>query len=297
MSLPANNAKCSWENESGVLPDITLCAPDKEKSCFGCCPPIRPPNYEHIQYRNIVKRMLRENTRMFEFCSRHQRPITGFSCWALGYLDDTFKIIGCLLHPARHDGVDLRYRTGYGEKCRRESCPESGVFLKLSKEARRFFLGLTLGFDSFEYSSRKHNPLFTLLGWGEEILEQVYQDSNSQSTDRESFSSHYPVLVNTAHPRACAYLLRYVMERLGPRILKSKSFSSLFQGFSEDLFETFSTFGPGNGSLFTHRLAMDKAFEDMLRLGIGIKKIERETACKLKEEVDRRLELFLRTIA
>jgi len=297
VSLHANSAKSSWESESGMALDITLCAPDREKSCFACCPPIRPGNYEHIQYRNIVKRILRENTRMFQSYPRSQGPITGFSCWALGYLDDTFNTVGCLLHPARHGGRDLRHRTGYGEKCQRESCPESRTFLKLSKEARRFFLGLTKGLDSFEYSSRTHNPLFTLLGWGEEILEQVYQDSNFKVTDRESFFAYYPVLVNTAQPKACAYLLGCVIKCLGPRVLKSKSFSLLFQGFCRDLFATFSGLGPGNGSVFTHRLAMGKTFEDMVRLGMGIKRIDKGAASKLKEDVDRHLEFFLSKIA
>jgi len=69
----------------------SLCAPDEEKSCFACCPPIRPPGYEHLQYTNEIKRFLRENTVSLRREQKSISPITGFSCWALGYLDDGFK--------------------------------------------------------------------------------------------------------------------------------------------------------------------------------------------------------------
>lgn len=101
--------------ERAVLQDdSTLCVPDARRSCFACCPPIRPAGYEHIQYRNMVMRMLRENTR--DFAAGGGGLITGFSCWALGYLDEDFRQVGCLLHPARNHGQDLRYRVGYEEK-------------------------------------------------------------------------------------------------------------------------------------------------------------------------------------
>ena len=100
----------------GLQPPATLCVPDAQRSCFACCPPIRPAGYEHIQYRNMVMRMLRENTKGFAAGGGGRSPITGFSCWALGYLDENFRQVGCLLHPAMNNGKDLRYRVGFGEK-------------------------------------------------------------------------------------------------------------------------------------------------------------------------------------
>lgn len=31
--------------------------------------------------------------------------ITGFSCWALGYMDNGHKMVGCLLHPGQNGGL------------------------------------------------------------------------------------------------------------------------------------------------------------------------------------------------
>ena len=275
---------------------ITLCAPDNEKSCFACCPPIRPKGYEHIQYRNIIKRMLRDNTQAFDPAQNSVKPITGFSCWALGYVDKEFKKVGCLLHPARHNGRDLRYRTGYGEKCRRESCPQSITFLGLSKEAQEFFLHLTSGLDSFEYSSRKYNPLFSLLGWGTKILEKVAGRSKTNPLDRDTFFSRYPVLVTIPDPRASRYLLEPIVDNLGIDILENKQFSFVFQNYFKNTVEELSDLGLPVGHTFTHQLGMGEPFQDLLRLGAGIRKIDKDKALILKEKVDRDLEIFLQTI-
>jgi molybdopterin-guanine dinucleotide biosynthesis protein A len=52
----ASPARCSLAD---------LCAPDGDKTCFACCPPIRPAGYEHVDHRAAVARMLRENTLSF----------------------------------------------------------------------------------------------------------------------------------------------------------------------------------------------------------------------------------------
>jgi hypothetical protein len=108
------------------------------KNLFRLLPPIRPVGYEHIRHKNIIERMLRENTLAFNKEDRGLSPITGFSCWALGYLDEEYRRIGCLLHPFQNDGVDLRYRVDYGSKCCRESCPESKTFSDLDPCAKEF---------------------------------------------------------------------------------------------------------------------------------------------------------------
>ena len=74
------------------------------------------------------KRDLKENSEDFDRQGKGIIPITGFSCWALGYLKDNHRLIGCMLHPFQNDGVDLRFRVDYGEKCSRESCEEQKVF-------------------------------------------------------------------------------------------------------------------------------------------------------------------------
>jgi len=158
----------------------TLCAPDEKKSCFACCPPIRPAGYEHLQYPNEVKRVLRENTTSLRREDKSVSPIRGFSCWGLGYLDDSFKRIGCLLHPSQNDGNDLRYRVDFGDKCARESCVEARIFAHLAPAAKVFWLRLSEGLDSFSYSSRTVNPLFHILVWGDSLLNLVPMAENQR---------------------------------------------------------------------------------------------------------------------
>lgn len=141
----------------------TLCYPDGKKSCFACCPPIRPQRYEHISFKTIIHRELVNNTLRFKNSIPSRRPITGYSCWAMAYIDDSFKIPGCLLHPYLNQGEDLRYLVDYGEKCKRESCIEYDLFSILSEKEKLFYIRMTDRMDFFTYSSRRLNPLFHLL--------------------------------------------------------------------------------------------------------------------------------------
>ena len=272
----------------------TLCLPDQGKSCFACCPPIRPAGYEHIQHRTIIQRILRENTRDFKRQNRKARPVPGFSCWALGYLDDACRLAGCLLHPTRHQGKDLRFLTGYGEKCRRENCPESRIFLALSLPARRFWLHLADDLDSFHYSSKRINPLFHLLGWGAGLLDAVAGEENGKSVSPDSLSKSYPVLQSDAEPRANAYLLTIIARENGIRSLKAISFASRFERFSGDLLHRLSTLPNETDVSFTHLLPFDPLFLDFLRLGAGIKKSSEERAAIIKDQVDTALSQFIR---
>ncbi|RLB41769.1 MAG: hypothetical protein DRH12_07295 [Deltaproteobacteria bacterium] len=274
------------------MEQLTLCAPDRNKSCFACCPPIRPRDYEHLQYRNIVKRILRENTRSFYRNPRKVIPITGFSCWALGYLDNQFKRIGCLLHPCQNNGKDLRYLVDYGEKCLRENCQEALTFARLSSRCQRYLLQLTENMDSFEYSSRKHNPLFRLLGWGINVIEEVVDSSIEQGITPKNLLEIYPVLQDTPEPRSCTYLLESVMRRLQADVLQGPEFARRFGDFSNRLLREISPPWHQHTAPFAHRLGIGKSFEDMLRLGLNIKRIEKEAALSLKEEIDHRIDDF-----
>jgi len=272
--------------------EITLCAPDDSKSCFACCPPIRPKGYEHIQYRNIMKRILRENTEAFDPESQRVVPITGYSCWALGYLDPQHKRIGCLLHPYQNEGNDLRYRVDYGEKCRRETCPEALAFATLSFGAQRFLLEFAEGMDSFEYSSKKRNPVFRLVLWGKDVLEHLVASSISQGINSKTFFKIYPVLRQVPDPRPCAYLLKVLIEKLGPDRIRGEQFATLFEGFCKRLFLELPAVSFNQEDHFTHKLGIESYIQDTIRLGLNIKRITLESALELKEEIDHRLNNF-----
>lgn len=275
----------------------SLCLPDGEKSCFACCPPIRAAGYEHIQYRTMVQRMLRENTRAFDKNWDVPRPITGFSCWALGYLDSAFRQAGCLLHPARNGGKDFRYLTGYGEKCRREGCPEARLFQELSVETRRFWLHLTHGLDTLQYSSTKENPLFHLMGWGRDVLEAVASNEKGVMLGRDEFFRVYPFFLIGLSPRANAYLLQGLLRKGHLGCLKSRDRTLKFERFSVRLARELKRgFSLDGKAVHTHLLDLDPLFLNMLRIGAGIRKIREDHAKTLKEKVDRALDDFVQGI-
>jgi hypothetical protein len=281
--------------------NMTLCFPHTGKSCFACCPPIRPASYEHIQHRNIIRRMLQENTEAFDGRAEHKVPITGFSCWALGYLDENHRLMGCLLHPAQNGGADLRYRTDYGEKCEREFCPEAKVFSGLALEAKTFWLQLTDGLDSFSYSSRGLNPLFEMMNWGEHLLSLLASNENHRAFRRESFFQSYPFFSTNTSPRPNAYLINWLVDREGTHILKSQTFRSKFEMLSMHISKTLCQAAQQDNSpqpldCHTHLLDLDRDFLNLLRLSARIAKTTEQNALALKDLVDRALEEFRQSV-
>ncbi len=286
-----------------VFESPTLCFPDTEKACFACCPPIRPAGYEHIQHLNIVRRILRENSQAFKD-AEGIIPITGFSCWALGYTDRYHRLVGCLLHPAQNGGADLRYRTGYGEKCKREVCPEAKVFSELESREKMFWLQLTDGLNAFSYSSRNHNPLFKMMNWGQYLLKLIPHHEQYKAFTTESFFQSYPFFSSRRAPKADVYMIKWLIEREGPRVLKGKTFLSEFEVFSGKISKELhqgeqKSNRPLPASVkgtrrrdFTHLLDLDPDFLDFLRISARITKITQEDALALKRLVDDELEGF-----
>ncbi len=273
----------------------SLCFPDSSKSCFACCPPIRSAGYDHLDFKNIIKRVLLENSSGYDPDERCVRPITGFSCWALGYIDDDFKQPGCLLHPFQNNGEDLRYRIDYGTKCIREACFEACVFERLTEKNRQFWLRLADGMDSFEYSSRKINILFKLLGWGDKILSAIADSESDHFQNKSEFIRKYPFFKSSISQKGSAYLLSFIISSTGSDILKHKDFEEKFRNLSmqitagiKELFDT------GTGAFHVHRMDFDSMFTDFLRLEADIKKSEYSTVEKIKQYTDEQLKLFLR---
>jgi hypothetical protein len=271
----------------------TLCFPDSQKTCFACCPPIRPAGYEHISYKTMVQRTLRENTASFAERGKGIFPITGFSCWALGYLDKGYQQVGCLLHPGRNEGVDLRYRVDYGDKCQRESCPEAQVFLGLGVEGRKFWLHLARGLDAFSYSSKKANPLFRMMGWGADLLGRVASREAGRGLTKERFFKDYPFFDTRLNPRANAYLINQLVKRNGVDPLKTIAFRERFEAISawleKDLLRRVRERA---GSAYTHLLGLDASFLDFLRLSVGLQRVDPESALDIKDRVDQALLRF-----
>ncbi|MEW5911792.1 MAG: hypothetical protein AB1814_04505 [Thermodesulfobacteriota bacterium] len=148
---------------SGVY---ALCAPGLGLSCFACCPPIRPAGYDHADHQGSLRRLLADNTAAISQGRLPNAPIIGYWCPGLGCLDWAGRQVGCLLHPARHDGQDRRGPTGYAAKCSRESCAPARAFARLSAEAQAMLIAPCAGMDSFAFSSPRLNPVLRLLAFG-----------------------------------------------------------------------------------------------------------------------------------
>jgi hypothetical protein len=274
-----------------LSPSPTLCFPDREKSCFACCPPIRPADYEHLQHKNINKRILRENSAAFVREERNIVPITGFSCWALGYVDENYRLVGCLLHPSQNDGLDLRYRVNYEAKCQRESCREAQTFSELALPMKRFWLHLADGLDSFSYSSRRANFLFRMLDWGTHLLNVIPATQSNTIHTTESFLTVYPFFSTSLSPRAHAYLLNRLIKAENVDLLKSALFRAEFERLAASVAEQIAqnqVLQPDGNPV--HRLSLDRDFLDYLRLSLGVKRMNEQEAMITKQEVDARIE-------
>jgi hypothetical protein len=281
-----------------LSPPPTLCFPDRQKSCFACCPPIRPAGYEHLQHKNINQRILRENTAAFASEERTLVPITGFSCWALGYLDENYRLVGCLLHPSQNDGLDLRYRVNYGIKCQRESCPEAQTFSELALPVKRFWLHLADGLDSFSYSSRRTNFLFRMIDWGTYLLNAISVTQSNRIHTTKSFLTVYPFFSTSLSPRAHAYLLNRLIKAENVDLLKSTVFRAEFEHLATSLAEQilYNQVLQSHGTP-VHRLSLERDFLDYLRLCLGVRRMNEQEAMITKEEVDGRIEKWSRAFA
>lgn len=272
---------------------ISLCCPDNEKSCFACCPPIRTPGYEHIQYLPIIRRILLENTSQFDSLDKSIKPITGFSCWALGYLDKEFRQVGCLLHPARNKGTDLRYRIDYGKKCSRETCQEEKSFSRLDLNTRKFWLHLADGLDSFTYSSRVSNRLFSILGWGKYLLTLISAGTQGKTISRESFFSEYCFFSTDLSSKGSAYLIARIIDEGNIKLLKNRLFRKNFENFTTRLSgQLKAEYGRPDKGSYVHMLDIDPEFSDFLRISCGISKIMPADAARIRKQVTEDLVKF-----
>ncbi len=201
-----------------MLKLTSLCFPDTEKSCFYCCPPIRDPEADPLNNIEERRAALRANCKNLRANIARAQEISGESCWGLGFLDNDEKQAGCLLHPLRHDGVDLRHLTGYQFKCANALCREALVFAELNPDEQKFCLNLCRDMNSFTYSSRS-NPLMQLLSWDTGIVQFVIGDSHRNETP---FIERYSFLWQQLDFRLDSYLTYEIFKRAGVDCLRDR---------------------------------------------------------------------------
>lgn len=269
---------------------VSLCAPEADLSCFGCCPPIRPHHYDALQYVGSLKREFAENRENFTKSGPSYRPIVGYSCWGLGYLDKNRSRIGCLLHPCRNEGRDLRHLIDYGNKCQRESCRPSRFFSLLPAEGQFFWLPLVRGMNPFYYSSPRANPLFHILLWGCNVLETMRKLAGRMDWTVTELLFHRPFLISPSwNPRIHSYLFRLVLGVLEETDGNTERTESLCRKLWPEVL-AHSGFSPSDATrdtlVHTHKLDFDEDYLDLLRLGFGWSKTTRHHAQRVKEKIE-----------
>lgn len=269
-----------------------LCAPDGDLSCFGCCPPIRPHHYDVLDFVGSLRRELSENRTAFLNTPLLFKPIVGYHCWALGFLDPKGRTVGCLLHPSRHEGRDYRDLIDYGNKCRRESCQAACVFEELPEEGQRFWLSLVNGLNAFYYSSHRANPLFHLLLWGSSLLEELRRHAVFRGWSATELVHACPFLTHGEwHPKAHRYLFGLVIEQLGTEpnwteIIEDACRRLLFDIQGHPAVRELKDIRSREELVLTHQAAQAGEFLDFVRLGLGIERVSVSQLGRFLESVN-----------
>lgn len=265
----------------------SLCRPAPGLSCFRCCPPIRPAGYDHLDHRPELLRQLVENTEDFR-AGRLGREIVGFSCWGLGLVDPGRGLVGCLLHPAQNN-EDLRDLTGYGEKCRRETCLQNTIFAELEEPARQALISPLLGLDSFRFSSPGANPVWNLLLWGPEVLNILGPGLAPGAPLREYLAEH-------PEPRSRALLLSGLLERLSPAdrvaLAQEPSFGPWFEDRTRKIRAELESGLPPQPpqAPLVHLLGLERTRAWFIRFGLGRRRMEGSVAQGLDRAMEKALD-------
>jgi hypothetical protein len=135
-------------------PFLHLCQPDECKSCGACC-----GIYNYVDSsREALTLRLRRRTERFRGTVRGPEDLAAFSravraaedqarrfeviycCEYAGFLDAKERRVGCLLHPARNGGSDMRDVSFYGRTlCDGHFCPSCHF---LSRAEQRILMDL-----------------------------------------------------------------------------------------------------------------------------------------------------------
>lgn len=228
------------------------------------------------------------NTRDADRNRKNPRPIVGYTCWGLGYLDA--RHIGCLLHPCRNQGHDLRDLTGYGDKCRRELCREAVIFSQLTDRQASLVMGLTDGLDAFEYSSPKANPAFRLIRWGPVIIDALAQ-CHPGGLDRQEYFEHYTFLSRDLEPERYGFPLGIWIDmkgwseavQPGPLHIFTQSVTAFIARYRSKMTP------PLDNRPYVHQLDIPKGFATFLKTALGLTRLRPSQAREILAALTRRL--------
>ncbi len=275
-----------------MLKLASLCFPDTEKSCFYCCPPIRDPETDTLVNVEERRMALRTNRKNLKENISKSLEISGENCWGLGFLDDDEKQAGCLLHPLRHNGDDLRHLTGYQFKCANALCREAQVFAKLDPKEQKFCLGLCHNMDSFTYSSRR-NPLMQLLAWETGVVRCVIADS---VRNKSRFSDRYSFLWQRLDFRLDGFLAYEIFQEVGIDFLRDhlQTFIFLRNRLITELKNEAAFLNSTDTKLIpTHKLDIPLSLSRLLKFGANLWELPAGSRELILNKTEKTLEKFL----
>lgn len=273
----------------------SLCAPFPGMTCFHCCPPIRPVGHDTDGLRKVWSHALRHNSIQIHLRLSAPQPIDGRSCWALGFLDDQERWVGCLLHPGRNHGEDLRHLVDFGGKCAREKCHEARVFEGLDQEERRWCLGCVTSEDSFAYSSRRSNPLFRLLAWEEVVIRALLRREAGVPLRRARLLQEYSPLFTLLQPKVDGYWIGRLVENGNWTFLQGHGLAAYLcfrDSLSQEVRRSWGERGPEghDGLPMVHAHPISLSLSRWLKFGVGIWRASREEMTAIVEVVERSFE-------
>ncbi len=273
----------------------SLCAPVAEMTCFHCCPPIRPVGHDTEGLRKVWSSALRHNSRQIHLRLSAPRPIDGRTCWALGFLDDEERRVGCLLHPQRHRGDDLRHLVDFGGKCAREMCQEAKVFDGLDQEERRWCLGCVPSGDSFAYSSRRSNPIFRLLAWEEVVIRALVRRESGIPMRRQRLLQEYSPLFTLLEPKVDGYWIGRFLQKGDRGFLQGHGLAAYVcfrDSLSHELRRSWGKRGPEghDGLPMVHAHPIPLSLSRWLKFGVGIWRASMEEMTAILEVMEQRFE-------
>ncbi len=253
----------------------TLCAPFPGITCLHCCPPIRPRAHDTLSLRPSWGPLLRRNRESLQHNLAAPTPADGRSCWALGFLDREERAVGCLLHPARHGGRDLRHLVDLGGKCAREACQEARVFQDLQPEERMRCLACAPQGDSFVYSSRSQNLLFRLLAWEKDVVLAILCREEGNPLAAGRLMDGYAALFTVLQPPIDGYWVSRTVENGRWSFLDPKGLGA-YKRFRDEMAESLRTrWGkrPPKGQAhlpMVHSLGIPLSLSRWLKFHVGI---------------------------
>lgn len=287
------------QNKAPTYP-VSLCAPVAGVTCFHCCPPIRPADHDTWPAKDTLQPILEQNTRNFEHNLSDPQPIDGTHCWALGFLNGDARLAGCLLHPARHKGKDLRPLTGFGEKCARELCLEARVFDNLTPEEQKRCLACAPTDDPFRFSSRSENPLMRLLAFEDSVMRGILEREQNRPLSRNLVLADYAPLFGQLDPTVDGYWLTRIVQKDSWAFLEPEELQR-YLTFRKELEDTltrrFGNRGPDDRTdlpmAHTHDIPL--SLSRWLKFGAGLWRASDEEMALVRELIETEFSRFVST--